>query len=204
VGPAGPFTAEDKEGMGPGAPTMATERTVEAKTDGTCRVRVVHGWFANTDDWDRQYEGVEQGWPEYFRTLNIYLTQFRGQLCRQIQLMAFAPGTKEKAWAKLAHPLGLAEVEAGRSVMSSGDAPRLAAVVDHTASNDQPGLMLRLEQPGPGIAHLSLMPMGGQVCVYVCLYLYGGGARAVAAREEPVWRAWLDRLFPAPVGEPML
>jgi len=194
------FTAENKEGMGPGAPTMATEWTVEAKAGGTCRVRVVHSWFASTDDWDKQYEAVEKGWPAFFRILKNYMTHFRGQKCTQLQLMTFTAQPKEKAWAELTEPLGLAGANVGQSVKSSGDAPRLAAVVDFEGPKTE--LMLRLEQPAPGVAHLSVMPMGGQSYVYVCLYLYGEGGRAVAAREEPVWQAWLGRLFPAPVGQP--
>src|SRR5258706_143574 len=73
------FVCENKEAMGPGSPTVADEWTVEAKAGGTCRVRVVHSWFASTDDWDNQYEGVEQGWPAFFRILKIYLAHFRGQ-----------------------------------------------------------------------------------------------------------------------------
>ena len=194
------FTAENKEGMGPGSPAMATEWTIEAKAGGTCRVRVVHSWFADTDDWDKQFESVEQGWPAFFRILKSYLTRFRGQPCTQVQLMAFAPGPKEKAWTELTQSLGLAGAGVGQSVKSSDDAPRLVAVVEHAGPKDE--LILRLEQPTPGTAHLSAMPMGGQVCLYICLYLYGDGAGAVAAREEPVWQGWLARLFPAPVGQP--
>jgi uncharacterized protein YndB with AHSA1/START domain len=193
------FTAENKEGMGPGSPAMATEWTVEARPAGTCRVRVVHGWSANTDDWDKQYEDVESGWPAFFRILESYLVNFRGQPCTQVQLMAFAPGPKAQAWAQLTESLGLAGANVGQAVKSSGDAPRLAAVVEHAGPKTE--FMLRLEHPTPGTAHVSAMPMGGQVCLYICLYLYGDGARAVAAREEPVWRAWLDRVFPAPVGQ---
>ena len=170
------FTAENKDGIGPGAPPMATEWTVEAKAGGTCRVRVVHSWFASTDDWDHQYEGVEKGWPAFFRILRIYLVHFRGQPCTQVQLMAFAPGPKEKAWAKVMQRLGLSGAGVGQSVKSpSGDSPRLAAVVEHAGPMDRPELMLRLDQPAPGTAHLSAMPMGGQVCLYICLYLYGEG-----------------------------
>jgi uncharacterized protein YndB with AHSA1/START domain len=196
------FTAENKEGMGPGSPAMATEWTIEAKAGGTCRVRVVHSWFADTDDWDKQFESVEKGWPAFFRILNRYLAHFRGQPCTQVQLMAFAPGPKENAWDALARPLGLVGASTGRSVKSTGDAPRFAAVIEHVSPTTNPELMLQLEQPAPGTAHVSVMPMGGQVYLYVCLYLYGDGARAVAATEEPVWRAWLERLFPAPVGQP--
>jgi uncharacterized protein YndB with AHSA1/START domain len=194
------FTAENTEGMGPGSPAMATEWTIEAKAGGTCRVRVVHSWFADTDDWDKQFESVEQGWPAFFRILKSYLTHFRGQPCTQVQLMAFAPGPKDKAWAELTQSLGLAGAGVGQSVKSPDDAPRLAALVEHAGPKDE--LMLRLEQPTPGTAHLSAMPMSGQVCLYICLYLYGEGASAVAAREEPLWQGWLARLFPAPVGQP--
>lgn len=196
------FTAQNQEGMAPGAPPMATEWTVEARAGGTCRVRVVHSWFASTDDWDGQFESVEKGWPAFFRILNRYLTHFRGQHCTQFQLMAVAPGSKDEVWNKLAHPLGLGVAEVGRSATSSGDAPRLVAAIEYVGVKANPELTLRLEQPAPGTAHLAAMPMGGQTCLYLCLYLYGDGARAIAAREEPVWRAWLDRLFPAPVGQP--
>ncbi len=40
------FVAENEGGMGPGSPTVADEWTVEAKSGGTCRVRIVHSWFA--------------------------------------------------------------------------------------------------------------------------------------------------------------
>jgi uncharacterized protein YndB with AHSA1/START domain len=194
------FTAENDGGMGPGSPPMATEWTVEAKDGGTCRVRVVHSWFASTDDWDKQFESVEQGWPAFFRILKGYLTHFRGQPCTQVQLMAFTSESKEKAWAELAQPLGLTGASVGQSVTSSGDAPRLAAVVEYVGTKGYE-LTFRLDQPAPGMAHLATMPMGGKVCVYICLYLYGDGARAAAMREEPLWQAWLDRLFPAPVGQ---
>src|SRR5262245_43177399 len=139
------FTAENKEGMGPGSPAMATEWTVEAKTGGTCRVRVVHSWFASTDDWDKQFESVEKGWPAFFRILNRYLTNFRGQPCTQVQLMSIAPGPKEKTWVEFAQPLGLAGASAGQSVKSSGDAPSLVAVIEHGVQKAHPEFMLRLE-----------------------------------------------------------
>ena len=194
------FTAMNQEGMGPGAPPMATEWTIEAKAGGTCRVRVVHSWFASTDDWDGQFESVEKGWPAFFRILKSYLAHFRGRPCTQVQIMAVAPGPEEKAWSEITRPLGLAGANAGQSATSSGDAPRLAAVVEHAGPKPHE-LMLRLEQPAPGIAYLSTMPMGDHVGLWICLYLYGEGAAGVAAREEPVWQAWLARLFPAPVGQ---
>jgi len=195
------FTAENKEGMGPGAPTMATEWTVEAKSEGTCRVRVVHSWFASTDDWDKQFESVEKGWPAFFRILKGYLTHFRGQPCTQVQLMAFTSEPGDKAWADVAGPLGLAGASVGQTAKSKGDAPRFAATIEYVRPSASAELTVRLEQPAAGMAHFATMPMGPKVCVYICLYLYGEGAQAAAAREEPLWQGWLGRLFPAPVGQ---
>jgi uncharacterized protein YndB with AHSA1/START domain len=196
------FVAENPGGMGPGSPTMTTEWTIEALSGGVCRVRVVHSWFASTDDWDSQFESVEQGWPAFFRILKLYLVHFRGRSCSQIQLMPFSQEPKDKAWAALMEPLGLVGVAVGQSVKSAAGAPSVSGVVERIGESDDPEeLLLRLEQPAPGIAHLFAMPMGGQTCLSVRFYLYGEQAQAVVAREEPVWQAWLQRLFPsAPTG----
>jgi len=53
---------------------MATEWIVEARSGGTCVVRVVHSLFASADDWDDQIESIESGWPTFFRILRTYLT----------------------------------------------------------------------------------------------------------------------------------
>jgi hypothetical protein len=41
------FTAESRD-LGPDAPSLATEWIVEARSGGTCVVRVVHSLFAST------------------------------------------------------------------------------------------------------------------------------------------------------------
>jgi hypothetical protein len=51
-----PSGLSQKHRGGPG--TVATEWTVEAKSGGTCTVRVVHRWFASSDDWDDQFEAT--------------------------------------------------------------------------------------------------------------------------------------------------
>src|SRR5215510_6036868 len=88
------FVADTEEGPG----TVATEWTVEARTDGTCIVRVVHRWFASTDDWDHEFEGHSYGWRSFFRILNLSLTHFRGQPCSAFQLSAFQNDPVAKVW----------------------------------------------------------------------------------------------------------
>src|SRR5437870_1931392 len=85
--PSHSFVAEMEE-EGPGK--VATEWIVEARSGGTCVVRVVHRWFASTDDWDSQFEGHTHGWLAFFRILRLYLTYFRGQPCSAFQLMGAA------------------------------------------------------------------------------------------------------------------
>ena len=189
------FAAENKEGMGPGSPTIATEWTVEAKSGDTCRVRVVHSWFASTDDWDGQYEDVEKGWPAFFRILRIYLSRFRGQPSEVISLMAMGSESKSAGWARLLGSLGLARLVAGTPVETKQGAPRLKGIVEHVDTEHEE-LFVRLEEPTSGVAHFLPIGMGDQVCLYLCLYLYGEQAKAVVGRERPVWQTWIDELVP--------
>ena len=190
------FVGENKEGMGPGSPTVADEWTVEAKSGGTCRVRVVHSWFASADDWDNQFEAVEKGWPAFFRILGIYLAHFRGQASEVIPVMAMTSESKSAVWDRLLASLGLARLVEGQRAETAPGAPRLAGIVERIVDKEHQELFLRLEEPTPGVAHLSPMVMGSQVCLSVRLYLYGAQARAVAAREAPVWQAWINGLLP--------
>lgn len=193
------FAAESKESMGPGSPTVADEWTIEAKAGGTCRVRVVHSWFASTDDWDNQFEGIEEGWPAFFRVLNIYLAGFRGQPSAQVPLIAMSTESEAKAWETLLDALGLTHAAVGERVATAAGAPRLAGTVEKREDRDVArSIFLRLDEPAPGAGYLFVMSMGGMVCVAVRHYLYGPQAPAIAAREIPVWQGLLDRLYPAP------
>jgi uncharacterized protein YndB with AHSA1/START domain len=188
--PAKRFVAETEEGPG----TVATEWTVEAKDGGTCVVRVVHSWFANTDDWDDQFEGHTYGWIAFFQNLRLYLEQFRGQLSTTVALSAIS--NDSDAWSRLVGPLGLADASAGARFATPTGVPELRGIVENVSPPQWPGLQLRLEHPAPGIAHLFAMPIGGPILLTVRLYLYGDAGRAVANHVEADWRRWLDRQFP--------
>ena len=85
----------DSNDMGtvPDAPTVASEWTVEAKSGGTCVVRVVHSLFADGENWDDQLHGWESGWPSFFRILRLYLQHVPGQPSSAMALMGFGVGT---------------------------------------------------------------------------------------------------------------
>ena len=185
----------------PGMPPVMTEWTVEARAGGTCLVRVVHSLFASTDDWDNQLESTETGWPGFFRILRMYLTHFRGQPCSNVQVMGFAADSPAKAWTAVTGSLGLEEARAGERRAAPAGAPGFAGTVESLDENRHGcAVLLRLEEPAAGAVSVGAFECGGPTMVAVCLYLYGKAAADVAAREEPLWHAWMSRHFPAPSG----
>jgi uncharacterized protein YndB with AHSA1/START domain len=190
------FGAESP-GWAPGSPVIADEWTVEACAGGTCIVRVVHSLFAETDDWDNQLEGTESGWPGFFRILKIYLTHFRNQRSAMMQWMAPAAGTEAEAWETLTAALGLKGASGGQRWTAPAGVPALSGVVEHVTQKPYNAL-LRFDKPGPGTAALSAVNFGGQSMVTFNFYLYGDQAAETVARETPLWRAWIEKRFPAP------
>ena len=190
------FVVETQEGPG----TVASEWTVEARAGGTCVVRVVHNWFASTDDWDDQMEGHTYGWAAFFRILRLYLAHFRGQHGASFQLLATAPEPKEAAWKALLEPLGIAGAAVGNRIGTVSGAPPLTGTVHSVGFPPAwPELLVETDTPAPGIAHFFPMPMGGQVLLTGRLYLFGKEAAAVAARAQPLWQQWLGERF-TPLG----
>src|SRR6516162_2530645 len=165
--------AREAAGWVPGSPPIATEFSVEARAGGVCLVRVVNSLFASTDDWDKQLEGTESGWPGIFRVLRIYLTHFRGLRSAMMQFMAGVAGTKEEAWATLTAALRLSGVGVGQRWAAAAGVPALGGVVEYVSQVWPYGVLLRLDKPGPGTAALGIMTLPGMVMVTFNFYLYG-------------------------------
>jgi uncharacterized protein YndB with AHSA1/START domain len=188
--------AAQGEGWG-GSPPIATEWSVEAKAGGVCVVRVVHSLFASTDDWDNQLEATESGWPGFFRTLRIYLTHFRGQRSALMQFMAPVAAPEAQAWEALTAAMGVKGLCVGQLWTTPVGVPAHGGVLEYLAQSPYDAL-LRLDQPGPGVAALGAFNCGGPSMVALNFYLYGDQAAETAARETPLWQAWIQEHFPAP------
>ena len=156
---------------------------------------MVHSWFADSDDWDSQFEQTEQGWVSFFRILRIYLTHYRGEPSATFQVMAMTAEPVSRTWSSLTNELGISaasQTQQTQYVKSSAAAPALAGRVEHAGRPGDPEeLLLKLDEPAAGAAHMFAMALGPQTCLSIRLYLYGHGAAAIAAREEPRWQAWL-------------
>jgi uncharacterized protein YndB with AHSA1/START domain len=190
------FAAEDK--WGPNSPVIATEWTVEARSGGTCLVRVVHSLFAESDDWNNQIEGTESGWPVFFRILKIYLTNFRGQHAATMQAIGMAPNEAE-GWSKFLRELGISGEPVGKKIKASDGAPQLAGEIEMVS--DHPthrGILVRLTEPGPGVASLGAFSCGGPVQTMISFYLFGELGTAAVKRDAATWEKWMSDRFPMP------
>ena len=192
------FAAESRD-WGPNAPPVATEWFVEARSGGTCLVRVVHSLFASSDDWDDQLESVESGWPAFFLILRLYLTHFPGQRCSAIHVLGMSREPESRVWDALAGAFGLAGATKGerRSARTPGVPPLVGIVEQVGEGNRLHQIILRLEEPAPGVALLHAVNCGGTVLASIGFYLFGDRAPAIVARDEPLWRAWMSEHFPA-------
>jgi len=186
------FTATG-EGLGPGAPRMATEWTVEARAGGTCTVRVVHSLFAATDDWDNQLGDVESGWPSFFVVLRMYLSHYRGQPGAHFQVMAPVAGTVIEGWRALIGKLGLPTLTTGAKVQSQAGTAPLSGVVEQLGPEAHPNqAIVRLDSPAPGAAVLTTCGMGEHTFFVGSFYFFGPKA-ADGLKAEKAWEDWLGK-----------
>lgn len=188
------FKAETEEGPG----TVATEWVVEAKSGGTCTVRVIHSWQAEGDDWDAEFEGHAGGWLSFFKILRFYLEHFPAERSTMVQLAAQSEESVGAVFKRLMNPLGVDHGAEGQAVAPGPDAPELGGEVLE-AQNTPEGfsVILKLDKPARAIAHMIGFPMGGPVYVSVRFYLYGSEAIAGSEAIESEWQAWLAERFPA-------
>jgi len=188
--------AAQGEGWG-GSPPIATQWQLEARAGGGCVVRVVHSLVASTDEWDPQLEATESGWPGFFRTLRIYLAHFRGQPSALLQLMAPVAAPEAQAWAQLTTAMGVQGLGVGQHWTTPAGMPAHSGVLEYLAEQPYDAL-LRLGPPSPGVAALGVFNSGGPSMVALNIYLYGDLAAETAAREAPLWQAWMEQQYPTP------
>lgn len=185
------FLAESDD-FAPGGPPASTEWTVEPTTDDACLVTVEHSLQSDSDDWDTNLEGTESGWPAFFTILRLRMAHFRDEphaVLEQVG-MAAAPDT---AWADLAAALGLTDAAVGERRSSPEGAPSLSGVIESVPNDSE--VLLRLEEPAPGVGHLFALSLGDAVMLSVRLHLYDPQAAATADREQAVWQAWMEQFI---------
>jgi uncharacterized protein YndB with AHSA1/START domain len=157
---------------------------IEAIEGGTARLRFVQSGFLS-DSWSDEYEvQTSYGWDGYFRTLNEYLTYFRGRTAQYL-LVSGTPGDPFQAYAAMAAALGLpAEFAEGDQVRI---APAGFAPVDGVIDMNVPGIIF-------GVRSADVIYRFLAYSASVAHHDFTPNLDRAAATEA--WRTWLAGVFP--------
>jgi uncharacterized protein YndB with AHSA1/START domain len=177
-----------------GAPPLATEIVVTARSGDVCVVRMVHSLFASDDAWDDQLEGFESGWPGIFEVLRLYLREFADSRPHALHFGVSTSKDAATAWKALVRGLGLGGVDRGDAWSSPHGAPAVGGVVERIAQTPKSReLMIRLDAPAPGVALLGTYGPAGAARVGIGIFYYGEAGERAAAASRSDWNAWLER-----------
>lgn len=184
--------AYEEPDWSPGAPPLATEFTIEARSGRTCVVRLVHSLFGSDEDWSDQFDGFEAGWASFFDVLRLYLTEFFGQECSSFRLMGSRPGSESDAWDALTQTLAITSGRRGDRWRTPSTVPPVGGIIERAGKGKHiHELLVRLDEPAPGIALIGAYTWGGSTHAAISFFFFGDRASAAASRDEPLWQAWM-------------
>jgi uncharacterized protein YndB with AHSA1/START domain len=177
------LTGHDVDSVTP----LATEFLVEAQSGGTCVVRVVSSAFGTGADWEQEFfADMEKYWAPYFHHLRLYLTHFPGQRATPLEAGADLPGSPEAVLSAMRKALDVKEI--GQPVEARGLTGQVERITDIQ-------LLLRLDDPVPGLLAFFAIPKGDGVAVAsIQGWLFSDDAPGFVEREQPAWKAWLEDL----------
>ena len=164
---------------------LVTEFVVEARSGGTCVIRVVTSAFGTGADWENEFwDEMDWGWGTLLDNLRLYLTHFPGQDATPLFAGATFPSIPpEAAIAALRRTLGVEAI--GDPVTARGVGGRLERSMDRH-------FLLRLDTPIPGLLAFSSFGAADGSAVHVQGYLFSDGAAGYVEREQPAWQTWLE------------
>jgi len=165
---------------------LVTEFLVEARSGGTCVVRVVTSAFGTGADWENEFWGeMATGWAPVLDNLRIYLTHFAGQ---------HATATTSNATFTTTPVDAIDRVRAALGVGAAGDrveAARIGGVVERASDQH---FLVRLERPVGGLLSCFSFGADTSAVVHLSAYLYGPDGSAAADQLRPEWQSLLDEL----------
>ena len=177
---------------GPGEEGLAFEWTIEARSGGTCTVRLVNSGFDSSAEWDAMYDGMAEGWPMFLLNLKLHRSHFPGRRATAMLPTGTWPGPRDRAWRALAAAVGLGPTPKIGDAVKLDDAagPPLAGTVVDAAANR---VALLLDEPAPGTAFVAaeggLDAETSEVSIWA--YLYGDDRDDLVARDQGRWVSWL-------------
>jgi uncharacterized protein YndB with AHSA1/START domain len=171
---------------------LVTEFLVEAQSGGTCVLRVVSSAFGVGADWENEFFAeMEKGWAPFFEHLRMYLADFPGEQVTSLAADAKLRASVDEVWSALAAAVG--STETGKPVEWRGLG---GEVVRASGPPDATGILVRLDQPLPGMMSVYANGQDDESVVFLFGYLFSPDAPAYVEREQAGWQAWLRDLAP--------
>jgi uncharacterized protein YndB with AHSA1/START domain len=166
---------------------LASEFIVEARSGGSCVVRVVSSAFGTGADWEREFfADMERGWAPFFDNLRLYLAHFPGQHATTLRTSAEVPGTTEESVAAVCHSLGVASV--GERVEQHG----LTGVLERTSGVS---VLVRLTAGEQVYITFWASDLRNGTCrVGMEGHFFSPEAAMYIERSRPAWTDWLRSL----------
>jgi uncharacterized protein YndB with AHSA1/START domain len=166
---------------------LTSEFLVEARSGGTCVVRVTSSGYGTGADWESEFwDEMGANWMPFFDNLRLYLAHFPGQEATQLEVSAAHQGDAKTLWSRLQEALGLGD---------EGDA---VEVLDATGTVERVGerqTLVRLTAPVPGMLSVFVFAESeDRSTAGVRAYLFSPDAADYVRRAEPAWRDWLQGL----------
>ena len=163
---------------------LVTEFVVEARSGGTCVVRVVTSAFGTGAEWEHEFwEEMETGWAPMLDNLRLYLAHFTGQQATAMFAATGFEATPEAAIAAVRRSLGVDAV--GKTVSGRGIDGHVERIIDHY-------FLLRLDAPVPGLLSFYAFGADDTSAVHLQGHLFSGDAPGYVEREQSRWQEWLD------------
>lgn len=169
----------------PDGSVHAFEYTLEGRGGGLTTIRLVHSGFLADDDWEAEYEALNEGDAMYLHLLGAYARWFRGRKTIVVTAAHADSDTRAQAVARFHAALGL-------DGPPRGDEPIRFAVAGIGP------LQGRVDFVSPSFVGVrtddALLRFGHtpQGFVFISHHIYGEVAQPVTS---DAWRAWLEHTF---------
>ena len=166
---------------------MTSEFVVEAKSGGTCVVRVTTSGFGTGAEWEAQWwDSMGVNWKPYFDNLRLYLTEFAGQEATHLEASASHTSDGHAVWAAMRSAAGLGEQGSDFALRD------VTGTVEHLGDLHA---LIHLTAPVPGMLTLSVFEVDeADTFATIRAYLFGADAEDYVQREQLNWQAWLEAL----------
>lgn len=178
---------------GQGPVKMYVDWFIQAQSESTCTLRLVHSGFGSGADWDGEYDGTTKGWKIFLRNLANSLPKPGGAPCRSIFRTVMLPRPVEDVWQQcvgeqagglhLGDDLSLALGEKFDGRVELFNPPNFVIVANGTRQQI-----------------LTLMIEGGQQSFFTLLLQTFGLPDDVFTAKETQWLSWIDAMRQAPTA----